>query len=289
MPYVDYILSSYAELFPGIQRAIGTSDWSFESSSAAGWVPRKQYVNVFRIDLSSPLIRIVASQSGETGLYTVPEFASQKFTAGMLAMVAWNGNYFDMASPSTIYGLAVSAGEVVNLPLSTDQPLCPWSLVISEQPPPAGPGFQGTVQNVQSGGPLPLNMWVAVSGDEQIVAGGQNVATDQGPPVAARTVAGVSQDGATLFMATIDGMETAAEPYGGSIIDAAQWLILAGAWAGINLDGGGSATVARIAAGQGPATLMNMPYGNENIAGKNNIPGAERTVGLCFGVAVMKP
>jgi hypothetical protein len=284
MPYVDYYLSAYAQLFPGIKRAIGTSDWSFESSAIAGWIPRKQYVNIFRIDLISPLIQIVASQTGETGQYTVPAFATQEFTTGMLALVAWNGNYFNPSSPATIYGLAVSQGEIVNLPLATDQPLCPWSLVITKQPPPSIGGFQGTILNIQPGGPLPLNMWVAASGDEQIVAGGQNVATDQGPPVAARTVAGVSQDGSALFMVTIDGMEQTPQPYGGSIIDAGQWLILAGAWNGINLDGGGSATVARIASQQGQqATLMNMPYGDEKT------PGYERTVGFCFGVAVAAP
>jgi len=277
----DYVFSDYRPLYLSIARAVGTADFSSETTPGGQPIPRKQYVNALKVNLTSPGMQVFCSHSEETGQYTVPQFAAAKFTGGRSALVAWNGNYFDPNDAETIYGLAISNGVVVNLPEPADDPPCPWSLVFTR---PGRPDSSAGVYQFQPGDPPPPAAWAAVSGNALLVRDGINVAVDSDSTqtTAARTTAGVSQDGQTLFVVTIDGDETDATPYGASLVDAGEWLVRAGAWWGVNLDGGGSTTVARIDAGTaGQAALMNVPFGREQN------PGVERVVGLCFGVAVV--
>jgi hypothetical protein len=56
-----------------------------------------------------------------------------------------------------------------------------------------------------------------------------------------RTVVGVSQDGRTAYLITVDGRR--ATSHGGTLVEMAELLIELGAYRGINLDGGGSSTM----------------------------------------------
>ena len=56
-----------------------------------------------------------------------------------------------------------------------------------------------------------------------------------------RSVTGVSQDGRTVYLITVDGRR--ATSHGGTLMEMAELLIELGAYRGINLDGGGSTTM----------------------------------------------
>jgi hypothetical protein len=128
--------------------------------------------------------------------------------------------------------------------------------------------------------PCPFNTGLLQPGEAMVLCGGVN----QGLPVppqslnlnngdavwiAARTAVGLSEDKNYLFLMTVDGVEDLSMKYGASFYDVGQWLLLAGAYEGITLDGGGSTAMAMMAAqpNQRPPVpvLMNVPHGNETM------------------------
>jgi hypothetical protein len=136
------------------------------------------------------------------------------------------------------------------------------------------------------GNPTPSLNWPpqsATPGPLLLVKDGVNMGDAQAnlpsptEKLAARTAVGASQDGRYLYLVTLDGCENADWKYGGGYYDIAQWLIIAGAYQGLNLDGGGSTAMAYRDPDAGPV-LVNIPYGTENV------PGAQRAVGNYFGV-----
>jgi hypothetical protein len=93
-----------------------------------------------------------------------------------------------------------------------------------------------------------------VPGPARLLLGGRNQAVASEHPaesVAGRTFAGLSADGRSLVLATIDGGELS----GAAFYDEAAWLQLVGASDGLNLDGGGSSTMALRTPGVSPAAL----------------------------------
>jgi hypothetical protein len=94
--------------------------------------------------------------------------------------------------------------------------------------------------------------------------------------IAARTAVGVDASAQYLFLMTIDGIE--GQPYGATFYDTGEWLKRAGAWDGVNLDGGGSTAMA-IRVG-GASLLMNVPHGSEGP------PYVQRDNAQFFGVIV---
>ncbi|MER7015432.1 phosphodiester glycosidase family protein [Saccharopolyspora sp. NPDC000359] len=75
--------------------------------------------------------------------------------------------------------------------------------------------------------------------------------------LAPRTAAGVSADGRTAYLLVVDGRSTAST--GLSVRETADLLGSLGAVDGVNLDGGGSSTVAVREPGQDLATVRNVP------------------------------
>jgi hypothetical protein len=86
---------------------------------------------------------------------------------------------------------------------------------------------------------------------------------------------GYTQDKRYLILLTIDGRQ-AGYSDGATEIETAQWLLALGAYDAINLDGGGSTTMA-LSDGQGGAMVV-----NQTIHG--GIPGQERPVASHFGI-----
>jgi hypothetical protein len=68
-----------------------------------------------------------------------------------------------------------------------------------------------------------------------------------------RTAAGVSQDGKTVILVTVDGRRSTS--HGGTLVEMGELMIELGAYRGINLDGGGSTTM--FIAGEGG--IVNRP------------------------------
>jgi len=306
-----YIFTAWTPLYKGVDRAMGTADLAFDTSPS---VQRKQYVNVLRVDLHHPDVSFLTTPKG--GPYqTIGATVTGFLTAQPTVMVAINANFswYDsdvVGGNFALMGLAVSQGAVVCDPTQpAPQPgTSPLTLADVRDSSDAGAmamtisktGLQHNVvqfQLVTAQNPeWPEGTHTAIAGSSNPGAGwppqpaspgplllvkdGVNQATAQADPqerIAGRTAVGASRDGQYLYMATLDGCENAGWPYGGAFYDIAQWLIIAGAYQGLNLDGGGSTAMACRDVGAGPI-LMNIPYGAEAL------PGVQRAVGNFFGV-----
>lgn len=118
-------------------------------------------------------------------------------------------------------------------------------------------------------------------GEAMTLQGGVNNGTATGREfVAARTAVGLDAAARYLFLLTIDGIENADPPYGATFYDTAEWLKLAGASDGSNLDGGGSTAMAVKLKAGGAGLLMNVPHGNE----ADGPPYLQRLNAQFFGV-----
>jgi Phosphodiester glycosidase/Purple acid Phosphatase, N-terminal domain len=122
----------------------------------------------------------------------------------------------------------------------------------------------------------------AVTGLYPLVLGGTNIGRQYlGAPgrlheVNPRTAYGLSADNRTLFIVAVDGRQTG---YSDGALDyeTADWLLAAGAWNGVNMDGGGSTTLV-MADSKGDPVFLN----NSSAAAPNN-SFIFRTVGAHFG------
>ncbi|TNC22215.1 phosphodiester glycosidase family protein [Amycolatopsis alkalitolerans] len=101
-----------------------------------------------------------------------------------------------------------------------------------------------------------------------ILSGGQPVPGLDAATLAPRTAAGASADGRTAYLLTVDGRSAASS--GMSVAELADLLHSAGAAVGVNLDGGGSTTMAVGGHGQA-ATVRNIPSDGTERAVANGI------------------
>jgi exopolysaccharide biosynthesis protein len=113
----------------------------------------------------------------------------------------------------------------------------------------------------------------AVAGFQIVLWQGRTVATDV--KLHPRTGAGVSADGRTLWLLTVDGRQ-AGRSEGCTTVEMADWLRAMGAQSGINLDGGGTTTMV-LAKEDGKPLILNQPI-------HAGIPGLERPAGSHLGV-----
>jgi len=230
---------------------------------------------VARIDLTAPGISFTGSSPAPTGVLipgtnpplqaeTVAQTTSQ-FLISSGAQYAVNAGFFSPCCRAAnegkdIIGLTVSNGVVVS-PLD---PTRPASLVITTD-------NRASVGNVLS---LPANVADAVTGSDILVTAGRNVAPTADNSFNGanpRTAAGVSQDGRTLYLLTLDGRQ-AGYSVGATLAETGDVLVALGVYAGVNLDGGGSTAAVR-SNGSGGAIVLNRPSG-----------GTERFDAASFGV-----
>jgi hypothetical protein len=104
----------------------------------------------------------------------------------------------------------------------------------------------------------PTGVYNAVSGSNIVVRNGKNVYTSTaGDSLNPRSVAGVSQDGQYLYLVAIDGRQTG---YSNGVFEAeeADLLVDLGAFAALNLDGGGSTALVAEGANGNP-DVLNLP------------------------------
>lgn len=242
---------------------------------------RTQPMNALRIDLQAPGIGFVASTGS-----SIPQgqMASQ-FLCGNGAQVAINANFAWRVDGSlTLMGIARSAGQMMSKPSSVPDAtyVGPMALLITkdnqasfvevtEQTPPA---LYSAAWTAVAGGPQRASGTVPerpVPGPLMLVTDGVNNATfcaDVCPPetVAGRTAVALSRDKRYLYLMTLDGSDSntgatgcpQGTQCGASFYDEAQWLIVLGAWNALNLDGGGSTTMA-MSTGSGGVKLINNP------------------------------
>jgi hypothetical protein len=263
---------TWTPIFPDVDHATGVNP-------AGG---PKQNVNLLRVDLSRPYVSFFLTPKDaleKCGVKTTDFLAKHFDPKRMAAMLAVNANFFDMGDRRTVFGLAISQGQVV----SPFDPQHPFEIRISRN-------NLAAIVKATSAGPEP-DPWTAASGNVQLVAAGKVVTNPAVPPlVAARTAVGLSKpsDGRPhyLYLITIDGLEEGSSNsglyYGATFVDTAEWLIAAGADTAFNFDGGGSTTMAKISGTTNPKpVLMNEPHDDEH--SKTVI---ERLVAASFAVVV---
>jgi hypothetical protein len=91
-----------------------------------------------------------------------------------------------------------------------------------------------------------------------------------------RTAVGVSRDGRYIYLVTLDGRQPGISA-GATTGELGVWMLRLGAWQAINLDGGGSTTLA-LADGRGGARILNVTVGD------SKTPHTERRVGNNLGI-----
>jgi hypothetical protein len=245
------MLGDWRPLFQGIEQA------ELRASQ-----PRPMAGHALRIDLKAPGVELLATPSngdrpGETdGLKTSSFLAKHKCQAAINA-APFSPIHAEEGKPQDVRGLQVSRGERVSEP--TNYP----ALLITKdnQAAIAAPPFQLD------------RVFNAVGGFGIVLKGGQVLGSDK--PLHPRTAAGVSQDGRYLYLLVIDGRQPGYSD-GASTAEVGEWLKLLGAWDGLNLDGGGTATMA-IEGPDGKPRLLNRPM-------HAGIPGCERVSASHLGV-----
>jgi exopolysaccharide biosynthesis protein len=268
--------------------------------TGTGLGTHKANINLIAIDLTAPGIGFVVSGGNGAGGTVTQQTLS--FLNQTHAQLAVNADFFNFttnaAVVTTLTGFAASNGSVYSpfQPAPLADALLPYALTADS---PAlnismnnvaqivGPG---STENTLAGGVVPYN---AVSGSAQIVTNGAKtlpalVTNVTGPDqivaktvprfaapalgdwytdqIAARTAIGLSQDSKTLFIFTADA---AGGSNGMTVSEEASYLISQSVYNAINLDGGGSTTLAM----QDPIThvnsVVNASSGGPRFVGNN--------------------
>ena len=222
-------------------------------------------LHVVRIDLTAPGIRI--RLTGPGGWREARRRTVLDSMVALGGQVAINGHFFlpwpSEESDAELVGLAASEGVVYS---GFERPVQGYALVegapalhvdTENRASIVGPGFGGA-------------LWTAVAGSAQIITVGKVTVPKYLPegeliPGAyrngrswydvpnARTVAGVSKDGRTVFLVTA----------GRTAVGALAELLARefGVWEAVNLDGGGSTTLAMENPETGVGEVLHLPAG----------------------------
>jgi hypothetical protein len=195
---------------------------------------------------------------------------------GLIAAV--NGSPFrpvrlNEGKPTDVVGISISRGRIVSPPEGSYDALVRKSTgdyaVVSqaELPDDIDLALGGFHRVLEEGEPR---------GAAVVTAGTGTSRTGGPPPVRhPRTGVGISRSGRILYLLVIDGRNPVSS-IGATEGELAAWLSYFGARDGLNLDGGGSATLV-VADGEGSARIVNHPLGYGRL-------GMERVVGNHLGV-----
>ena len=252
--------------YPGIKRALVTTS-----------SPRTLRMHCLKIDTTTPGLRFYASpQSGalETTTQTTRQFITQSHTDGMQLVAAINANTWstfqsgdwNTSKAAEVTGLAISEGALVSPGHGTP------AFLVNKM------GAAWIAPNSFAGGEDPDELQTAVEGAWHlyVLQAGNTVAGDTGQQP--RTGIGVSQDGRYVYFLAVDGRQLASG--GVTTQELGSFLKWFGAWDGINMDGGGSTTMAWWNPGTSASELLNNPRGSGSISSSNS----ERYVAVNLGV-----
>lgn len=272
--HADPSVSDWQPLFKGIDLIRGTN------TTASGDFQNRMVMYCLRVDLRDPDIRLHPSPridgfvpgSRETAGMTVSRFVE---TQGV--QVAVNANFFNPqeyylpeGTPMSVSGLQISGGLEVSPQSNSQQTASVFfdatnrvTVVHTNWPPVSTAGV--------------LN---AVTGDYPVVVNGINIGRqylnqpgsihDTQP----RTAIGASLDRRFLYLMCIDGRQS--HSTGALDHETGAWMLLVGAHDAVNMDGGGSATMA-MESSVGTAMRINLSSAAAD-------SGKERTVGSHLGV-----
>jgi hypothetical protein len=218
--------------------------------------PRPMKVNVLEIDLRAPGIRFKVTPPngklpGETTLQTTRDFLIEQH-----AQLAINASFYKIIEKQygDSEGYTASDGETYSGP--STRPSGSPSLNLSKD-------NVATIVDHKPGNPEPSagELFNTVSGNERIIRGGKNVAKDG--RLHPRMAAGICDGGHKLVIVEVDGRQPKISE-GATTIEMANLLLEYGVTDGVNLDGGGSATM--VIADPSPR-IINTPVGIKDIPG----------------------
>jgi len=241
--------------------------------------PRLMKIDCLRVDLRTPGLQLYTTgriagwvdNDRETLTQTTRGFIAAAREDGVQIAAAINAaawNFTNTAAvPANLLGLAVSEGTLV----SAGQAGYPSFVVTTG-------GIAEIVHPL--GAPAQTAIRTAVSGFRQVLCNGE--ATGDTVSLHPRTGIGVSADGRCVFLMTVDGRADEWSQ-GATEHDVGAWLRHFGAAAGLNMDGGGSSTMAWWNPASGASELLNVP--RSGMATNGAPPAAEeRRVGNSLGV-----
>lgn len=266
-------LPPWTPLFKGIEFLTATNE------TRSTDFQNRMVAFALKIDLRDPDIRLLSSpritnyQSNfrETAGRTVSQFLQTNQLQAVINAGFFNpGEYYlPEGTPMTVSGLLISQGESVS-PANFSYSAC---LMVDA-------ANQARIVPTNWPAGSTDGVWTAVSGDYPVLVNGVNISRaylGRGGihGIHPRTAIGLSQDARFLFLVVIDGRQ---EGYSDGAYDfeTAAWLALLGAHDGINMDGGGSSTMA-IEDSTGKPLRVNR---SSAVADS----GRERTVGCHLGV-----
>lgn len=250
--------------------------------------PRRIVIHCVRVDTTTPNLtyhttgRTADWQPGkqETRRQTVRDFMREARAREIPVVVAINGDSFSpwpapyaAQDPTDLNGLAVSEGTLVSPAVGTP------SLTITKD------GKLRIEQLTKDADYSDIQF--AISGFALCLNHGQVLPS--GTDLHPRTGIGLSRGGSQLFLMTIDGRQP--DSRGATVSELGQLLLEAGADTGINMDGGGSTTLAvwHQANQEGQqCQLLNLPVGSGRSYTDRSEPlkPTERANGNNFGIAL---
>ncbi len=226
--------------------------------------PRLNNIYILIFDLNDPRIEFFVTPRDPTfrsnaSLARTTTFVNQYGLDGAINANFWAGGLGSEGDSRTLIGLALSDGWVVNSPTPAPTPPDPALLIREDGSATVGyiRTFNPTTyprdrQGISSVG---YDGGSGLTGS-LLVTNGTNTGsliTPEATSLQPRTVVGVSQNGRTLVIATIDGRTA----YSGGVTgaEAADLLLEFGVWNGINCDSGGSTTLVMRYPGQSPQVV----------------------------------
>ena len=235
-------------------------------------MPRELDMHFIEIDLSTLGIDFAitppnGNRPGETDGQTTRQFLTQQN-----AQVAINGSFSAFVNGGwVVEGIAATRGTVYSefeefrrTGLNISQDLVATIIRSTDT---------GTTTGTAHTPDVPL--YNTLGGEARLLRDGNNVAPSASESLHPRTAAGVSADGRTLLLLTVDG-RNAGHSLGVTRPELADLMREYGAYNAINLDGGGSTTLVMA---DPIAHVVNIPS-DTNADG----PGVERTVGSNFAI-----
>jgi len=216
--------------------------------------PRPTLIHIITIDLSAPGVEVqVSAGSQETAFETRARTTTDFLTANHLQLGV-NANFFypfEEKTPWTFYprtgdgvnvlGEAIANGDRYSLPQADWPTLCFGS---------------DSRAQIDLNGTCPAGTQHAIAGLQTLVTEGKPIANADTERAYARVAAGIDRSGDRLWLVVVDGKQPSYSE-GVTLVELARIMADNGVATAINLDGGGSTTLA-IQTPNGPS-LLNAP------------------------------
>jgi len=231
-------------------------------------LPRELSIHIVEIDPTAPGVSFFGTPGNGATAEEYTRQTTSHFVGGNGLAVGINGDFYttNTGANASVNGLGMSNGAIVSPAVSGAA-----SFIVR----------QDNSAIVRTNGTIPAGAYNAVSGNQRLVQNGLNVTpldsytTTLNP----HTAIGVDDTNGHIFFMTVDGRQTDFSE-GMRTDDMAEILIDFGVDQAINLDGGGSTTLAFADGPGGAARTVNSPSDGSD----SQHPGNERSVANHFGV-----